>query len=98
MCLVNTPTLDEQRIFEQALLKRGYDLRLGIAVEIKRRQSASCCRVLSPYGSGLMVPRVTRIKRGNYHAAQLHIPLEGTLLNRGLACGRVFPLIILDAE
>ena len=89
-------TVEELRIFEQAQIKRGYDLRLVIAVQIKRRQAASCLRVLSPYGSGLIIPRVTRIKRGSYHAVLVQIPLEGSLFNRGLACGRNFPLIIFD--
>ena len=91
MVISNALTVEELRIFEQAQIKR-----LVIAVQIKRRHAASCLRVLSPYGSGLIIPRVTRIKRGSYHAVQVQIPLEGSLLNRGLACGRSFPLIILD--
>ena len=98
MNVANTLTTEEQSIFEMALIKRGYDLRLVIAVEIRRRRSAKCCRVVSPYGEGLIVPRVTRIRSGCYYASQLQIPLEGALLNRGLACGRNFPLIIFDAE
>ena len=94
MVISNALTVEELRIFEQAQIKRGYDLRLAIAVQIKRRQAASCLRVASPYGSGLIVPRVTRIKRGSYHAVQVQIPLEGSLFNRGLACGCNFPLIL----
>ena len=96
MMISTTLTVEELRIFEKAQVKRGYDLRLMIAVQIKRRQAASCLRVVSPFGSGLIIPRVTRIKRGSYHAVQVQIPLEGPLFNRGLACGRNFPLIILD--
>ena len=96
MLISNTLTVEELRIFEQAQVKRGYDLRLVVAVQIKRRQAASCLRVVSPYGNGLITPRVTRMKRGTYRAVQVQIPLEGSLLNRGLACGRTFPLIILD--
>ena len=48
MNVANTLTTEEQSIFEVALIKRGYDLRLVIAVEIQRRRSAKRCRVVSP--------------------------------------------------
>ena len=96
MSVLNTLDPEEQLIFRQAQMKRGYDSRLVLAVEIKRNGAAACCRVVSPYGCGLIVPRVTRIRRGGYHAVQLRVPLEGALLNRSLASGRNYPLIILE--
>ena len=55
------PAVEELRIFERTQIKRGDDLRLVIAVQIKRREAASCLHVVSPCGSGLIIPRVTRI-------------------------------------
>ena len=96
MYVANTLTPEATAIFEQALVKRGYDLRLMLVVEIKRRHPATSRRVISPYGSGVMVPRVARIRRGSHYTVQLQIPLEGSLLNRGLACGRMVPIIVFE--
>ena len=77
-------------------MQRNHDRRLLLVVEIKRRHPATECRVTSPYTNGFIVPAVARIKRGSYYALQLQIPLDGSLLNRGLACGRMVPIIVIQ--